>query len=77
MARRWGIEHRDGRPWTPDELTEIIRVQREHDGTWPYDATLVSIATDPELNVYLLDNCLEWHRMDDISGGDDVRLVFE
>lgn len=72
MARRWHIEHEDGRNWTFDELLGCIRRDREHDGLWPADAGLFAMTTSDDSSVYLLDNCQTWHWLDD-----DVRVVWD
>ena len=64
MGRRWHIRHADGRRWTFDELLESIRIDRERDGIWPYDAGLFAVAVCEDDCAYLLDNCQTWHFLD-------------
>lgn len=60
MGRRLRLVHRDGRRWTSAELTEVVRTEREHDGTWPYDAGVFDVASNGS-TVYILDACTTWH----------------
>lgn len=74
MARSWHLVHGDGGEWTGDELEEIVRDEREHDGLWPYDATLFAVAMGDDSAIYLLDNCMCWHRADE---GDDMAVTWD
>lgn len=58
---RWRIEHADGRYWTRGELDELVRVDREHDGMWPYDAECRHVAVDRYGCAFLLDSACAWH----------------
>ena len=65
--RKWHLEHEDGREWTDDELAEFVRVEHEHEKTWPYDAGSWATAIDRYDRVYILDSCGTWHQlMDDV-----------
>ena len=59
--KRYRLEHADGREWTKEELNEVVRVDREHDKMWPYDAECHHVAVDRFGCVFLLDNICAWH----------------
>lgn len=74
-TRRWHLEHADGREWTRDELVEIVRDERRHDGLWPYDVNLFAVSVDGDGGcAYLLDNCMHWHALFE---GDDMAVVWD
>lgn len=75
--RIWHLEHADGREWTRDELAKVIGDEREHDGLWPYDASLIAVAIGDDSRVYLIDNCMTWHWLDEVRDGEDAVVVWD
>lgn len=74
MARRWHVEHADGSRWTKGELTKIIHDEREHDDLCPFDADLFALTIDMDCTIFLIDNCMNWHLMDET---DDMVVMWD
>lgn len=74
MAKpKWHLEHANGREWTDDELAEFVRVEREHERMWPYDAgNWATTALDRYGRIYVHDACETWHQL-----VDDVVVIWD
>lgn len=62
MARRWHVEHADGREWTQDELDAVVK-----------PGHVDHVCIDPAGNPYLLTERGEWWRFN--IG--DMRVVWD